>query len=57
MPETLGEPKSTGVWPPGSRTPRRRDASKERSLAKVREAHPSALVVVATLEEEVEWFS
>ena len=49
-----GEPKSTGVWTPGIRTPRGRDSSKERSLAKVREAHHSALAVAATLEGEIE---
>ena len=53
----LGEPKSTDVQPPGSKTLRRSDTSKERSLAKVREAHCSALVVAVTLEEEIEWLS
>ena len=38
-------------------TPRGREASKERSLAKVRDAHHSALVAAATLEEEIEWLS
>ena len=33
------------------------DASKERSLTEVREAHHRALVMVATLEEEIEWLS
>ena len=56
-PQMLGEPISPDVQPPGSRTPRGRDASKERSLAKVREAHHSALVVADTLEEETEWLS
>ena len=50
MPHTLGEPKSIGIQTPGIRTPRERDASKERSLAKVREAHHSALAAAATLE-------
>ena len=57
MPLTSGEPKSIGVWTPGIRTPRGRDASKERSLAKVKEAHHSALAVAATLEGEIEWLS
>ena len=43
MSHTLGEPKSIGTWIPGTRTPRGRDASMKRSLAKVREAHHSAL--------------
>ena len=53
----IGEPKLTDVQPLGSSTPQRRDASKERSLAMVREAHHSALVVVATLEGEIEQLS
>ena len=57
MPHMLGEPKSTGIWALGIRTSRRRDASKERSLAKVRRAHHSALAVAATLEGETEWLS
>ena len=57
MPHALGEPKSTGVLTLGNRTPRGRDASKKRSLAKVREAHHSAVAVAATLEEEIEWLS
>ena len=52
MPHTLGKPRSTGVWILGNRTPRGRDASKVRSLAKVREAHCSALAAAATLEGE-----
>ena len=35
----------------------RRDASLERSLAKVREAHQKVLATAATLEEEIEWLS
>ena len=53
----LGESKSTGIWPSGNRTPRGRDASKERSLAKIREAHDSALAAAAALEVEIEWLS
>ena len=53
MPHTLGEPKPTGVWTPENRTTKGRDASKE-SLAKVSEAHHSALAVAATLEWEIE---
>ena len=56
-PHTLGKPKSTGVQTLGNRTPRGRDASKERSPAKVREAHCSALAAAATLEGEIEWLS
>ena len=37
--------------------PRGRDASKERSFAKVREAHHSALAVAAALEGEIEQLS
>ena len=42
-----------------SRMPRRvrRDASVERSLAKVRETHQMALAMVAALEEEIEQLS
>ena len=47
----LKEPRSTGVWTLGNRTPR------ERSLAKVREAHHSALAVAATLQGEIEQLS
>ena len=43
--------------PPRSRTPKRRDASRERSLTEVREAHQRALATVATLEGEIEWLS
>ena len=35
----------------------RREASVERSLAKLREAHQKALAMVAALEEEIEWLS
>ena len=56
-PQTSGEPKSTDVWPTRSRNPQRRDASRERSLTKVREAHHRALVMAAALEEEIEWLS
>ena len=50
---------STDIWPPRSRTPGmgRREASVERSLAKVREAHQKALAMVAALEEEIELLS
>ena len=53
------EPNPTNVWPPRSRTPRRvrRDASTERSLTEVREAHQKALATAATLGEEIEWLS
>ena len=49
----------TNIQPPRSRTPRRvrRDASVERNLAKVREAHQKALAMVAALEEEIEQLS
>ena len=58
MPQTTGEPNATDVQPPRSRIPRRgRDASTERSLAEVREAHWKALAMVGTLEEEIEWLS
>ena len=57
MPHKLGEPKSTGIWTPRIRVPRGRDTSKERGLAKVREAHCSALAVAAALEGEIEWLS
>ena len=57
MPHMLGEPKSIGIQTHGIRTPRGRDASKERSLAKVREAHCSALAAAAALEGETEWLS
>ena len=50
MLQTLGEPKATGIQTPRNRTPRGRDASKERSLAKVTEAYHSALAVTAALE-------
>ena len=56
-PHTSGEPNSTDVWPPRSRTPQRRDTSRERSLTEVREAHHRALVIAAALEEEIEWLS
>ena len=50
---------STDIWPPRSRTPGRgrREASVERSLAKVREAHQKALTTVVTLEEEIQQLS
>ena len=57
MPQMLGEPKSTGIQTLRNRTPRGRDASKERSLSKVREAHHSALAVAVTFEGEIEWLS
>ena len=53
-PHTLGEPESAGIQTLGIGTPRGRNASKERSLAKVREAHHSALAVAAALEGEIE---
>ena len=53
------KPELTDIWPPRSRTPRRvrRDASVERSLTQVREAHQKALAMAATLEEKIEWLS
>ena len=57
MPQTSGEPNSTDVWPLRSRNPQRSDASRERSLAEVREAHHRALVMAAAIEEEIEWLS
>ena len=47
----------TDTQPPRSRTHERgrREASMERSLANVREAHQKALATVMALEEEVEW--
>ena len=58
-PQMTGKPRSTDVWPPRSRTPRkgRRRVSVERSLAKVREAHQKTLATVAILEEEFRWLS
>ena len=54
--ETAARSWSTDIQPPRSRTPRkgRREASMERSLVKVREAHQKALAMVATLEKEIE---
>ena len=51
--------RSTDIQPPRSRTPGRgrREASVERSLAKVREAHQKVLAMVAALEEEIEQLS
>ena len=59
MLQTKGELNPTEVQPQSSRTPRRggRDASVERSLAEVREAHQKALAMVTTLEEGIEWLS
>ena len=59
MPWATREPNPTDIWPPRSRSPKRekRDASAERSLAEVREAHQKALAMVAALEEEIEWLS
>ena len=56
---TIVRPQLTDVQSPRSRTPGRgrREASVERSLAKVREAHQKALAMAATLEEEIEWLS
>ena len=50
---------STDVQPQRIRTPGRgrREASVERSLTKVREAHQKALATAAALEEEIEWLS
>ena len=58
-PEMAVRSQSTGAWPQRSWTPRRgrREASVERSLANVREAHQKALAMVAALEEEIEWLS
>ena len=55
----MREPKLTDIWPSRSRTPRRgrRDASVERSLTKVREAHQKALATASTLEKEIEQLS
>ena len=59
MPQMMREPNLTDIQPPRSRTPRRgrRDASVERSLAEVREAHQKALAMATALEEEIEWLS
>ena len=57
VPQMSGEPNSIDVWLPRSRTPRRKDALRERSLTEVREAHHRALVMAAALEEEIEWLS
>ena len=56
LPQMTRKPKVTNAWSSRSRTPQRvrRDASVERSLAEVREAHQKALAMVATLEEEIE---
>ena len=54
MPHTTGGPNPTEVWPPRRG---RRDASMERSLTEVREAHQKALAMAAALEEEIEWLS
>ena len=56
-PQMSGEPNSTDVWPPRSRTSQRRYASRERILTEVREAHHRALVMAAALEEEIEQLS
>ena len=52
-------PQLTDVQLPRSRTPwrGRKEASVERSLAKVREAHQKALAMAAALEEEIEWLN
>ena len=57
--QTTEEPGPIDVQPRRSRTPRmgRRNASMERSLAKVGETHQRVLATVATLEEEIEWLS
>ena len=58
-PEMTAKPRSADIWPPRSRMPGRgkKEASVERSLAKVREAHQKALAMAASLEEEIEWLS
>ena len=58
-PETAARSWSTDFPPPRSRTPGRgrREASVERSLAKVREAHQKVLAMVAALEEEIQQLS
>ena len=50
---------STDIQPLRIRTPGRgrREASVERNLAKIREAHQKALAMAATLEEEIECLS
>ena len=55
----MRKPELSDIQPPRSRTPRRarRDASVERSLAEMKEAHQKALAMVATLEEEIEQLS
>ena len=47
MPQMMKETNLTDIWLPRSRTPReeRRDASVERSLAEVREAHQKAMAL------------
>ena len=59
LPQMMDEPEPINVWPLRSQTSRRgrRDASMERSLTKVREAHWRALAMAATMEEEIEWLS
>ena len=47
-----GEPNSTDVWPQRAGPPKG-----GMPLAEVREAHHRALVMVAALEEEIEWLS
>ena len=58
-PQMMGEPNPTDIQPPRSRTlgGGGGDASVERSLAEVREAHQKALAMAATLREEIEWLS
>ena len=59
LPQMTEEPEPINAQPPRSQTPRRgrRDASTERSLTEMREAHQRALATVGTLEEEIEWLS
>ena len=54
LPWMTEEPEPIDVWPLRSQTPRRgrRDASMERSLAEVREAHWRALAMAAALEKK-----
>ena len=58
-PQMMEEPEPIDAQPLRSQPPRRgrRDASMERSLTEVREAHQRALAMVMALEEEIEWLS
>ena len=59
MPRTTGEPNPTDVQPLRSRTHRmgEGDASMERNLTEVSEAHWKVPARVATLEDEIKWQS